>query len=430
MAIGLRHNSVMKIAIFTLVVVFVGDVHFLRAGDDVKVALSLRAQTDFDRIVLAAAPELRDTTACIQSEAALLPVASSEELPLVHFRKGYCTLANAGITGDPSAWRDAAAEFDRAIEVWPARVAALMRRKQPMEPASTGVRVLAQIARLQANAAVPNDVARDLAVALGTHSCPAGVMPPQLCADVIGVGQQWLGWIDLRNGDLAAAARDFASTPGWAPWIAGRQAFRRAQYAEGAADEQKAIADWDAARRQQPLPILARITPAPDLSEAYTELGGAQLLAGNSTAAIASLTRAVKERSANAQAFFLRGRAQEIAGHPDAAQSDYSLASRTAFAHAHDLASGEAHLYRGILLYRRKQYAEAEDEFSSALNFEIPASMRADAGAWRRLAAVVAGSCEASRGALEQALPTVSPYFPKGEARAALAACNSTSARP
>jgi tetratricopeptide (TPR) repeat protein len=426
---GLRHNSGMKIAIFTLVVVFVGDIHVLRAGDDVKLALSLRAQTDFDRVALAAAPELRDTTACIQSEAALLPVAPPEELAVVHFRKGYCTLANAGITGDPSAWRDAAAEFDRAIEVWPARVAALMRRKLPMEQVSTGVRVLAQIARLQANEAAPDDAARDLDIALGTHFCPAGVMPPQLCEEVIGVGQQWQGWIALRGGDLSAAARDFASTPGWAPWIAGREAFRRARYAEAAADDRRAIADWDAARRQVPLPILARISPAPDLSGAYTELGGAQLLAGNPAAAIATLTQAVKERSTNSQALYLRARAQEIAGRTEAAQSDYSLASRTAFANATDLATGDAHLYRGILLFRRKQYAEAEDEFSSALNFEIPASMRADAGAWRRLAAVVSGSCEASRSALEQALPTVSPYFPKDEARAALAGCAARSAR-
>jgi tetratricopeptide (TPR) repeat protein len=357
-------------------------------------------------------------------------VVVPEELPLTHFRKGFCTLANAGITGDQSAWHDAATEFDRAIETWPARVAALMRRKQPMEQVSTGVRVLAQIARLKANDGAPDDAARDLATALGVHFCPAGVMAPQLCEEVIGIGRQWQGWMALRTGDLEEAARDFASVPGWMPWTAGRQAFRRARYAEAAADDIKAITDWEAARRQEPLPVLARIAPTPDLSAADTELGGAQLLAGNATAAISSLTRAVKERSGNAQAFYLRGRAEEIAGRSDAAQSDYSLASRTAFAHTKDLASGEAHLYRGILLYRRKQYAEAEDEFSSALNFEIAASMRADAGAWRRLAAVVAGSCEASRAALEQALPTVSPYFPKDEARRAITSCSDRSARP
>lgn len=396
------------------------------AADDVQLALTLRAQTDFDRVILSGAPMLRDATACIQSEAALSPVAPPEDQPVVHFRKGYCTLAEAGITRDLSAWQGAAAEFDRALSAWPLRVAALMRKKLPMEPAPSAFRVLAEVARLEAN-----DGASDgaLASAMGTRSCPAGPISPALCEEVLGIGRQWLGWLALRSGDLGAAARDFADTPGWNSWVAGRQALLSARYSEAVADDLRAIADWTAARRQEPLPMLARIAPPADLSAAYTELGGAQLLARNSTAAIASLTQAVKERSTNAQALYLRGRAEEIAGRADAAQSDYSLASRVAFANATDLATGEAHLYRGILLYRRARYSEAEDEFSSALNFDIAAGMRADAGAWRRLAAVKTGACGASRAALEQALPTVSPYFPKEEARTAMAVCSESPAR-
>jgi hypothetical protein len=132
----------------------------------------------------------------------------------------------------------------------------------------------------------------------------------------------------------------------------------------------------------------------------------------------------VKADPSNARAIYLRGRARELAGQADAALADYNLASRTAFANATDLASGEAHLYRGILLLRRKDPARAEDEFSSALNFAIPAKMRADAEAWRHMAAVKSGSCTASRGLLEESLARVSPYFPKSEARAALAACS------
>jgi tetratricopeptide (TPR) repeat protein len=409
----------MKVVIFTLFALG-GALH---AADEVQFTLALRAQTEFDRVALAAAPLLPDATSCVQSQASLVPVAPPEEQPAVHFRKGYCTLATAGITGDAAAWRDAAAEFDRAIETWPARVAALMRKKQPMEPVSSGVRALAQIARLEANDTTPGQAFIELEAAVDKHDCPAGVMTPQLCEEVLGVARQWQGWVALRAGDLDAAARGFSSAPGWTPWVAGRQAFRRGRYAEAAADDQKAVADWGAARRQDPRPMLARIAPPVDMSAAYTELGGAQLLAGNSAAAITSLTQAMKESSANARALYLRARAQELAGRLDAAQADFNLASRTAFANATDLASGEAHLYRGILLYRRKQYAAAEDEFSSALNFEIANSMRADAAAWRRLAAVVSGACEASRSALEQALPGVSPYFPKDEARAAMAAC-------
>ena len=414
----------MKVVIFTLLA---AQGYVLQAADDVQLALTLRAQTDFDRVILSGAPMLRDATACIQSEAALVPVAPAEDQPIVHFRKGYCMLANAGITADPAAWQGAAAEFDRAIAAWPMRVAALLRKKLPMEPVSSAVRVLAQVARLKANDGTADSAA--LGTAIDARACPAGVMAPWLCEEILGMGRQWQGWLALRAGDLDAAARDFTGTAGWNSWVSGRKAFRSARYAQAAADDQSAIADWSAARRQEPIPMLARIAPPTDLSAAYTELGGAQLLAGNPTAAILSLTQAVKERSANAQALYLRGRAQEIAGRTDAAQSDYSLASRVAFANATDLATGEAHLYRGILLYRRARYSEAEDEFSSALSFEIAAPMRADAGAWRRLAAVKTGACEASRAALEQALPTVSPYFPKDEARNAMAACVDSPAR-
>jgi tetratricopeptide (TPR) repeat protein len=255
-------------------------------------------------------------------------------------------------------------------------------------------------------------------------------MAPALCESLLGLGRQWLGWSALRRDDLAAASREFgAATPGWSPWVGGLEAFRRGDYAAAATAEQRAIAAWQVARQQDPPPVMVRLAPPVDLGQAYTGLGGAQLLSGNPSAAIATLGQAVKESPANARALFLRARAREIAGQPDAALADLSLASRTAFANAQDLASGEAHLYRGVLLYRRKQLAQAEDEFSSALNFEIPASMRADASAWRRLAAVASGSCAAGRSDLERALQSVSPFFPRQEALQAMAACASASAR-
>ena len=398
-------------------------------ADPGQLALSVNAQTEFDRVALSATPQLRDTSACILAQSALVPVAPPEEQPLVHFRKGFCTLAQANITGDAAAYKDAAGEFDRAIQVWPARLAVLAKKRQPPESVSSGLRILAQIARLENHSAATDAAARELETAVDRHDCPAGVMSTQLCERLIAVGRQWQGWLALRDGNLEAAARDFQSTPGWSPWVAGLEAFRRRQYAEAAADDQRAVADWDAAHRQSPLPLFTGIAPPVDLSDAHTGLGGAQLLAGNPAAAIASLTEAARESPANARAFYLRARAHEAAGNVELAQTDYSLASRTAFAYAQDLSSGEAHLYRGIYLYRRRQFAQAEDEFSSALNFDISTALRPDASAWRRLAAVAEGSCGASRAALEQALPMVSPYFPKDEARAAMAACTAASER-
>jgi tetratricopeptide (TPR) repeat protein len=382
--------KVMKVLVLTLLAAAAA-----LASDQQQLALLLRAQTDFDRVMLPAVPQLRDTAACIQSEAALAPVAPPEEQAQVHFRKGYCTLAGAAITGEAAGFRAAAAEFDQA-----------------------GVPVLAGIARLEAHEPAP-----DLAKA----GCSAAVMSPQLCQQWMAVGREWLGWEALRQGDLDAAARDLSAAPGWSAWVAGQQAFRGGQYAAAATDDRNAIGAWQSRSANS---LRDRLAPPVDLGEAYTALGGAQLLAGDPAAAIASLTQAAKENPANARAFYLRARAQEISGHPEAAEADYSLASRAAFAGAKDLASGEAHLYRGILLYRRRQYEQAEDEFASALNFDIPAALRADASAWRRLSAVISGSCGASRAALEQAIPSVSPYFPKDEARAALAACGSLSSRP
>jgi tetratricopeptide (TPR) repeat protein len=124
---------------------------------------------------------------------------------------------------------------------------------------------------------------------------------------------------------------------------------------------------------------------------------------------------------------FLRARAKDMSGQTDGAIADYSLAARTALAKAQDLSSGDGHLYRGIMLYRRKDFARAEDEFSSALNFAIPAELRADAVAWRRMAAVAGGSCAGGRHYLEEALPQASPWFPADEARTLMAACQSSS---
>ena len=159
--------------------------------------------------------------------------------------------------------------------------------------------------------------------------------------------------------------------------------------------------------------------PRPQFATALADWGGARLLAGDLPGAILTLDASIQADSANPHALFLRARAKELAGRKDEALADYNLASRTAFAAAQDLASGEAHLYRGIVLYRRQDFAHAEQEFASALNFEMTAALRPDARAWRHLAAVAAGSCGPARDALKQSLATVSPFFPGDEARSA-----------
>jgi tetratricopeptide (TPR) repeat protein len=387
------------------------------AADEQQLALELRAQTDFERVQLAAKPDLADTARCIQSEAAVLAIAPAPEQPLHRYRKGYCAMAGGDFAG-------AAAEFDKAIAAWPASI----KRDIP-EPVSPALLALDAIAHLEANGdAAADDAEKTLVTALARPSCISELMPAAACEADLETAREWLGWIDFRRNNLAAAAREFgaASNPAWRHWIDSRQAFENRSYRQAAEDGKAAVAEWDRQRGLAAPTFNDRIRPQPDLGESLTELGGVELLAGDTTAAIGTLDQAVKVAPRIARAYYLRARAKEAAGQTEAALADYNLASRTAFADAQDLNSGEAHLYRGILYYRRKDYARAEDEFASALNFNVPPSLRADASAWRYLAAVAGGSCEASRASLARAMANVSPYFPRQEASAALSACLST----
>jgi len=321
----------------------------------------------------------------------MLAVALPAEQALLHYRKGYCELAAAVITRGADAFADAAAELDKG-----------------------GANVLASIARLRAGQdADPRSLNTGVSA-----TCPA------FCDRA---ARLWLGWLALRRQDLNEAAHQFAavSESGWSAWVAGRKAFQDGQYAEAAAQYRQAADIWTHAQRDPAPTLAARVAPQPDLAQALTELGGAQLLSGHPADAIASLNAAIQAGPPDARAFYLRARAKELAGQKDFALEDYNLASRTAFANAKDLASGEAHLYRGIMLYRRRDFAGAEDEFSSALNLEVPAALRPDASAWRHLSAVADGFCAASREYLERSLPAVSPYFPKAEAQALAAGCAS-----
>ncbi len=357
----------------------------LFAKDGRRLALLREAQDSFDRVEKAASVQLSDASACVQAQAAMMAVALPAELELLHFHRGFCQLAVAAITRSAAGFAEAAAELDQS-----------------------SAKTLAWLAHLQLDPAAP---------------------PPQLPDDRARIGfprteRLWLGWNALRRGDIDQAARRFAGQDetGWPAWAAGLQAFREARYREAAADYSQAVDAWTRARRDPSPALMARLAPPADLPQALTELGGAQLLSGSLAAAVATLDAALAAGPA-ARAFYYRARAKELAGQAEASLADYNLAARAAFAGAQELSSGEAHLYRGILFYRRKDFARAEDEFSSALNLEIPEALRPDASAWRHLSAVAAGFCGDSRQSLEQSLAAVSPFFPKDEARTLAAGC-------
>jgi tetratricopeptide (TPR) repeat protein len=288
------------------------------------------------------------------------------------------------------------------------------------------------VARLQAE---PDDAGvrraeQEISAALQGPPCTAGIVTLNSCQAALRTGRQWLEWIAFERGDLDSAARNFegSGAVGWNEWVGGKQAFRASKYKESASQCRLAVDAWKRAQQEPAPSVMVSLAPKPDMGEALTDFGGSLLLAGDSAAAVAVLDEAIQRAPANSRAFYLRARAKGLMGQTEASLADYNMAARTAFAAARDLASGEAHLYRGILLYRRKDYPRAEGEFSSALNFEIPAGLRGDAVAWRHLAAVAEGACSASRELLEQSLGGVSPFFPRDEAGAMINGCSTQAA--
>lgn len=420
--------------------VLLGGFYALRAADEQQMALALRAHTDFDRVEQAARPDLPDTTRCEQSQAAWLPVATPADLAQAHFQKGYCVLAEAAITRSPAEFLKAAGDFDESAKDWPAR-AFRPGRNHAAEPVPSPLRLLGPIARLEAAVLAPGtedphpdsaelqQARAAIATALDHPVCANDLMPASTCESLLDAGRLWLGWIALQQDDLYEAAHQLSALPdsAWAHYASGKRAFHDHQYSEAAAQFGQAIDAWKRAQGDSSASLATRLAPPQDRASALEDWGGAQLLAGDETAAISTLDSAVRTAANPARALFLRARAEELAGRMEPAMADYSLAARTAFAHTQDLASGEAHLYRGILLYRRKDFEHAENEFASALNFDIANGLRPDAIAWRHMAAVAGGAC-GSRAMLEDSLGAVSPYFPKDEARAVASSCPLTSA--
>jgi tetratricopeptide (TPR) repeat protein len=366
---------------------------------------------------------LGETIECVQDQAALLPVASRDETPLVYYRKGYCGLIAAAVSENAAGFQDAAAAFDQAVSTWSAR--AKPAKGMAPEAVPSVLMALSGIARLEAGAE-DGGTRDDLVVGEARNTCSQELMTAGACQTVFRIGREWLGWMALRHDDAGEAAGYLADQPDsfWTHWAKGKRAFAEGRFRDAAIEYGASLELWRNKQARWPSDWMARLGPRPRMGAALTDLGGARLLAGEVQAAISTLDAALDAEPRNARACYLRARAKEQAGQTAAAAADYSLAVRTAFAGAEDLVSGEAHLYRGILLYRRQDFSRAEDEFSSALIAGIPADMRADAVAWRHMAAVAGGACSVSLELLSESLAAVSPYFPKTDAQSLAASCS------
>jgi len=397
----------------------------LFAADRQQTALELRAQDDFDRVAWSIPPQIRDADRCIQSQVAAIPVSAPSGLSSLYFREGFCRLAEATVNQRPADFLDAAAALQKSIDAWPEAVGR-MPKNYELPPAPSGLPVLSAVARLQTqrDAATVDQARREISASLETPACISSVMPANLCQSILGIGRQWLGWAALQRDDLSDASRQFSERPesAWSLWTTGLIASGNRNEGDASVRFRQALEAWTRAQNDL-VSVVGRLAPKPDMPRVLLRLGAAEILAGDPAAAAATLDAAVKADPTLVRAIFLRARAEELNGKSEQALADYSLASRTAFANASDLASGEAHLYRGIQFYRRKDYPHAEDEFASALNFAIPQDLVHDAEAWRHMAALAGGACGDSRALLEDLLARCSPYFPKPEARALAASC-------
>ncbi len=398
----------------------------LYAADERKLALESAAQADFDRVTATAAPDLAIATKCVQSQAMLLAVATPQETAPIVFRRAYCALASAAATQDHAGFIQASELFDDAIA--DAGVAPLKEKLLPTVPSTW--RIFAAIARLNGGESAESQRAA-LSTAVDARyadeaSCQIGAAAMEFCHSVHQLGSAWLGWIALGAADLPAAERRFAesNTPPWTQWTAGLNSFHNGNYTAAAADYSRAIEIW----RGQSDSLTGRLAPQPVMSNMLTEWAGAQLAVGDAEKALANLEAAVRADGSNERAFYLRGVAKQRLGRKDAATDDYNLAARAAFAKTGETGASEAHFYRGLALYGRKDFPRAESEFDGVLNADSPSPWQADVRAWRYLAAVAGGACGASRSSLDRALASVSPYFPKEEARTASAACPTTAA--
>jgi hypothetical protein len=346
----------------------------------------------------------------------VLPVTRPTEMSLIYYRKGYCELMGATVAKDHAGYREASHDFEKAIEAWPDRI----KRGQTIPPVSSGLRVLADAAHLLADGNSDPRVRQDLEEAADRPECSAMDMPASKCQSVVAAGKLWLGWIAGREGRLADAARWFEpfADQGWPALVAGRQAMIARQFPKAVASFQQAA---DRFAQHPAWGLAAVIGPRPDRADVMFRLGSARFETHEYPRAITDLDESVKLRPENARAVFVRARAKEKLGQSGVA--DLELASRTAF--ANDSApgnGGQAHMYRGVALYRKKDFVRAEQEFSSALNFDSGPA-REDATAWRHMAAVASGACGASATMLEQSLDRASSYFPKDEAESLLKRC-------
>lgn len=378
-----------------------------------------QAKAAFDKVDSSALPALQDTMMCMQAHAALLPQVPAGERYLVHYRRGYCALMGASVTRDPAEYAEAAREFASAIQTWPGRAP---------QAVSSGLRVLNAIAVAGAGRGVLTaEAVAGLDAVVQQPDCSAtAVMQPAFCQELTELARLWLGWNALQAGKLNDAAKLAAAVPSspWMAWIAGRQAWVERRWPEALGLMDKAVQAWEAAEKSRTPRTADLLGPRPDLGRMYLELATAYYRSDQHAGVIAAHEAAVKRGAGDAYGFFMRARAREATGQTAAALEDYQRAATLAASNKDDSwAVGQAHYYRGLLLYGRRSYKQAQAEFIQAPKAGLGDIPGAEVNAWATLSAVAAGDCSKAPELLDLSVKPASKLFPAADAQSLAAAC-------
>jgi tetratricopeptide (TPR) repeat protein len=384
-----------------------------------------KAKADFDKVDALPIPDSASTDACVQSNAAALPVTRAEERYQVYYRKGYCELFSALLSGASISFQAAASDFSEAIVDWP---------KKAATPPPGGLRALVWIAHLEQGRQADSypDVGRELGALVAptgaTSGCPATpIMATGFCAALIDTARTWLGWLAYGKNDFAEAVRvldqvSSAVSP-WATWVRGRLAQQENHAAEAIALYEKALVSWTAAAESKNPDVVTLLGPKLDTASVHYQLGVADFSLQKYDLAITHFDASLKMRPNNSYAIFLRARSKDALHLAVPAMNDYALAIQTArIENDSSWNAAQAHYYRGLLLYQAKDYPGAEGEFSQAMSGRMGDTGKPDVAAWKIMAAVAGGACQSIE-QLETAAAAASNQFPKAAADSMIFDC-------
>ena len=393
------------------------------AGQTPPLSLRIKAKFDFDKVDATPIPDIAATQACVQSNAAALPVTRAEERYLIYYRRGYCELFGALADGASEVFQAAAKDFMEALVNWP---------KKAATPAPAGLKALVSIAHLEQGRMADSypDLARELTAQAAEPACfDSPVMSKGFCKALIDTARTWLGWLAYHQNDFAAAAsaleplsQGTAVSP-WATWVQGRLAQQQNRIADAVVLYEKTLAAWTAIAASPNPDVVTLLGPKLDTGAVHYQLGLADFTRQKYESAISHFDASLKARPRNSYAIFLRGRSKDALHLNVAAMEDYALSTQTARGENDSSWNvAQAHYYRGLLLYQAKDYGGADGEFSLALAGRLGDIGKPDATAWKAMAAAAGGGCKSVE-QLESAAGAASNQFPKAAATAIVFDC-------